>query len=340
MSNIPCKSSVTSLINNIVFVIDASGSMSSLTDAVIKVFDGQIQYLATRSTELGQETRVTIYFFDTAVECCVYDTDVLRLPSIKEKYMPSGSTALIDGVCRALYDLEKKPQLYGDTANLLFCISDGGENASKTKSAEMAQKIASMPNNWTLCCLVPDQICAFEAKKFGFPNQNVVIWDTSAAGLHKAGDSIKAATEAFMLNHAKGIKGSTNLFQVDMSNVTSATVQQKLHELDPATYDIYQVDADQAIKAFVEAKTGNPLVKGNAYYMLNKKELIQAYKKILIREQATGKVYGGNNARDLLKLPPTDIEVKPTDHNTFDIFIESTSVNRKVIAGTSVIVVK
>jgi len=340
MSNIPCKSSVTSLINNIVFVIDASGSMSSLTDAVIKVFDGQIQYLATRSTELGQETRVTIYFFDTAVECCVYDTDVLRLPSIKEKYMPSGSTALIDGVCRALYDLEKKPQLYGDTANLLFCISDGGENASKTKSAEMAQKIASMPNNWTLCCLVPDQICAFEAKKFGFPNQNVVIWDTSAAGLHKAGDSIKAATEAFMLNHAKGIKGSTNLFQVDMSNVTAATVAQTLQEIDVNTYTIYEAQADQSIKAFVEEKTGAPFVKG-ACYELCKKELIQSYKKIFIKDKSANKLYGGDNSRTLLKMPLNqDIEVKPSDFGNFLIFVESTSLNRKIISGTSVLVFK
>lgn len=341
MANIPCKCTTTSIINHICFVIDASGSMSSLTNSVIKVFEAQIQYLCTMSQQMSQDTRVTIYFFNSEVECCVSDRDVLRLPKLESKYKPSGPTSLIDGMMKALYDLEQIKDPYCDSASLLFCITDGMENASKTQATELSKKLASLPNNFTVCCLVPDQQGVFESKKLGFPSNNIQIWNTNAAGLQAAGDSIKNATEAFFNNRAAGIVGSNNLFKLDTSNLSTSTVQQNLQELAADSYQIYQVEVDGAIKAFVEEKTGAPYVKGTTNYMLNKKELIQSYKKIFIRERTTGKVYGGDNARNLLKLPLNqDIDVRPDANNMFDIFVESTSVNRKVVAGTSVLVIK
>ena len=46
-------------INHIALVLDASGSMSHLSSAVVQVADNQVQYLAARSKELDQETRAT-----------------------------------------------------------------------------------------------------------------------------------------------------------------------------------------------------------------------------------------------------------------------------------------
>jgi len=341
MANIPCKcTTTTSIINHICFVIDASGSMSSLSDSVVKVFEAQIQYLSYMSQQMSQDTRITVYFFNNDVECCVSDRDVVRMPKLDNKYKPHGGTALIDGVMKALYDLEQIKDPYCNSASLLFCITDGLENNSKTPASELSQKLATLPNNFTVCCLVPDQQGVFESKKLGFPANNIQIWNTNAAGLQAAGDSIKSATEAFFNNRAAGIVGSTNLFKLDTSNLTASTVQQTLQELAANTYQIYPVDADGAIKAFVEAKTGAPYLKGHANYLLNKKELIQSYKKIFIRERTSGKVYGGDNARNLLKLPlGQDIEVRPDANNVFDIFVESTSVNRKVVSGTSVLVI-
>lgn len=70
-----------------------------------------------------------------------------------------------------------------------------------------------------------------------------------------------------------------------------------------------------------------------------KKELVQSNKKICIRERASNKLYGGDNARRLLNLPLNqNIDVRPDTNALFDIFVESTSVNRKILAGTSVLV--
>jgi hypothetical protein len=50
-------------INHVALVLDASSSMSSHRSTVVKVADEQIKHLARRSTELDQETRVTVYAF-------------------------------------------------------------------------------------------------------------------------------------------------------------------------------------------------------------------------------------------------------------------------------------
>lgn len=57
------------LINHVVFVVDASGSMRWLSHAVKALLREQIKQLARQSEETGQETRVSIYLFDTVVEC-------------------------------------------------------------------------------------------------------------------------------------------------------------------------------------------------------------------------------------------------------------------------------
>ena len=262
----------------------------------------------------------------------------MRLPSLKDKYKPGGGTALLDGTSKALDDLEKTAQLYGDHAFLVYVITDGEENASKTKPATMSQKLASLPNSWTLAVLVPNQQGLFEAKKFGFAPNNIQIWNTDKDGILKAGDNIRAATESFLTNRQQGVRGTQNLFKIDMANVTVSAVQGTLQELDAATYKIIPALADAAIKDFVLAQTGKPLVKGSACYQLNKKETIQDYKKIFIQDRTTNKVYGGNHARDLLNLPHNaEVEVKPASYGNFNIFVESTSANRKIVAGTSVL---
>ena len=59
-----------------------------------------------------------------------------------------------------------------------------------------------------------------------------------------------------------------------------------------------------------------------------------------MREIKTGAVYGGAEAREILGLPGTDIKVKPTDFSDWDIFVQSTSNNRKLVVGTNLLYLK
>jgi len=329
------------LINHVVFVIDSSGSMYPFTDDVIMVFDGQINYLALRSKDVDQETRVSVYLFNTQIKCLVYDRDVLRLPSLSKLYDACGGTALIDGTMTAIQDLKKTPEIHADHAFLIFVITDGQENSSrKWRATDMKDTLNRLADNWTLACLVPDVTGVAEAKRFGFPAQNVQLWDVTRDGVLEVGEVIKKATETFMTGRAKGVRGTKNLFSIDTTALNKSVVKRALKELRGSEYMLLPVRSDKPIKEFVEIWTNEAYRPGSAYYLLMKPETVQHYKQICVRDKITGKVYSGIEARGLLGLPDYEVKVSPENHSGFQIFVQSSSVNRKLLKGTELIVLK
>ena len=325
-------------INHIGFVIDNSSSMYHLQKEVVRVTDNQISYLAQRSKELDQETRATLYLFDNRIQVINYDKDVLRLPSLTKHYNPNGMTALVDATLKCIEDLEKTPELYGNHAFLIYVITDGEENHSYNSYPVLSSKIQKLPNHWTVAVLVPNQRGVFEAKKFGFPAQNISIWDaTSTQGLVEAGNVIRKATDMWMENRSKGIRGSTNIFQLDVSKLNASTVMSSLRSLSPSQYKLLYVNRDSAIRPFVEEQTGSYRI-GSAYYQMTKKETIQAQKMICVLDRNTGSVFAGTEARNLLGLPNYKVDVRAADHDRYEIYVQSTSVNRKLISGTKLLV--
>lgn len=325
-------------ITHVALVIDKSSSMMNVSDTLIKVVDAQVQYLASRSTELNQETRISIYLFSDKTECLVYDIDVLRLPSIKSYYKLGGNTALIDATLLAISDLRLLPEKYGEHGFLLFSLTDGENNASNNTADHLKKTINELPDNWTVAALVPDQNGVFEAKRCGFPANNVQVWDTTKKGMEEAGKVIQRATDNYMVSRTKGIKSTKNLFNIDAAALKENTVKNLLTELNTYEYTIIPVYTASEIRKFVNSKSAIPFKIGNSYYQLTKKEVIQADKQILVRDRNTQKVYAGDNGRKLLGLPNTPIAVNPISFGKFDIFVQSNSVNRKLVPNTEIIV--
>lgn len=335
---------IDNYINHIALVLDASTSMRGLSTDVVRVADAEIQHLARRSQDLGQETRITVYTFSDVVECVVYDKDVLRLPSIAGLYRPNGMTALVDATMQSQLDLAKTAQLYGDHAFLTYVLTDGEENASRIWSGQrMRHALEFQPDNWSLACMVPDSRGVFEAKKFGFAANNVAIWDASRrGGVAEVGATIRTATETFMTNRALGIRGSKTLFTggADQVNTRNVNASQGFRPLGKDAYELLPVlgGDNLEIRPFVVHCTGQPYCAGSAYYELTKPEKIQPQKQILVRNRRSGRVYAGPDARALLQLPNHEVRVKPADNPEFQIFVQSTSVNRKLVAGTKLLV--
>lgn len=330
-------------INHIALVLDASGSMAPLANELVKVADRQIAYLAQRSKELDQETRVTVYTFNnrTQIECLFYDKDVLRLPSLKGFYHARGMTALIDATLRALSDLSKTPELYGDHGFLTYVLTDGAENDSFSQSTTLANTIAKLKENWTVATFVPNMQGKFEAKKFGFPPENIAIWDsTSSHGMAEVGEVIRQTTENYMQARAVGVRGSRNLFDLGraVGQVNVNAVKSKLVGLNFGQYRTFNVDEVIPIAEFVEAKLHRPYKTGEAYYELTKPEKVQASKAIALLERRTKILYVGAETRSLLGLPDYEVKVAPASHPDFDIFVQSTSVNRNLMPNTRVLI--
>lgn len=102
----------------------------------------------------------------------------------------------------------------------------------------------------------------------------------------------------------------------------------------PGRFQMLYVDSDCSIREFVEAN-GLLFKTGRGFYEFTKPELVQEKKEVVLRDKATGDMFSGDRARALIGLNPGErARVKPTHLTRFDVFVQSTSYNRKLIRGT------
>lgn len=326
--------------NLIVFNLDGSGSMYSIKEGVIKLFNSQIEFLVKRSQELEQETRSFVYVFASESSNAVWDVDVLRTPNIEKLYDTGGSTALIDSTLKSIEDIKKIPQIYCDFSVLHYTISDGQNNVSAWRANELAKTIKELPDNWTLAFLAPDDAAVREAQSLGF--ENIQKWDaTSIKGIEEVSKKITQATDSYMVARSTGVRGTKNLFNLNTDNLKSNVIKAKLQEMSAATYEMVPVrKSGVEIRDYLESYLKRPYVVGAAYYPLTKKETVQPDKNIIVMNKQDGKCFFGAAARQLLGLPDHEIKVKGDYNAAYSIYIQSRSYNRKLEAGTSVIVLK
>jgi hypothetical protein len=325
-------------INHFVLVADETLSMRGHASALVKVVDGFVTDLAARSKELDQETRITVYVFNSSsgVRCLIYDMDVLRTPTITGRYHPAGMTPLIDATCQAIDELGETPERHGEHSFVLFALTDGQENASRKRPHDLAGRIAALPAHWTVAAFVPDMMAVAEAKRCGFPAGNIERWDTTSAhGMTEVGERIRTVSADFMHGRTQGVRGSRSLFTVNQ--VTPQAAASALDALVPGSYVLADVPINCEIRDFVEQATGVPYAKGSAYYQLTKVETVQGYKGVAVLS-SDGRIYTGQNARQLLGLPDYELRVQPAFQPGTTIFVQSTSVNRKLIGGTKVLI--
>lgn len=343
------------IINHFILIVDESYSMSHLKATTIKVFDAFIARLAARSQAKEQETRVTVYFFNSygTERCVIYDMDVLRVPSLAGLYSPEGNTALLRTFLLAIKDLRELPQKYGDHSFAVFGFTDGQENDSarpRTYQAqakvisELSHAILTAPDNETYGLFVPDQSGVHEAKSFGFPAGNISIWNpNSAEGIEEAGRLLDDVTEAYMEGRKRGVRGYSasasaaggGLFR--MRDFSASDVTSVLAPMAPDTYVLLNVTHDGPIREFVEA-AGMTYVKGDAFYQLTKPVKVQSYKDVIVEHES--RLYTGDEARQLLGLPDYEVTVQPARKPGMTIFFQSTSVNRKLFGGTRLVVMR
>ena len=330
-------------INHIALVLDASPSMKHLVDTVIKVADDQIKFLAERSQQLDMETRVTVYSFadPDMIDCLFYDMDVLRLPSLKGLYDTKGrSTALIDAAAKSQLDLSKTATLYGDHAFLTFLLTDGEENSSIAYSGRaLRDLLAAQSDNETMAVLVPDQRSKIRCQDLGFHKSNVAVWDaTTKQGLEDAGTTIRAATDAYMTSRSQGVTTKTGVFDMSKAVVNHKTVA-ALKEITTGI-EILPVKAFTDITTFITKDHGRTFRQGKYYFPLIKPEKIGPQKNVVVRHKISKKVFGGPEVRTMLGLPDHEVRVKPGENPEYDLFVQSTSTNRNLIAGYDLLVIE
>lgn len=331
--------------NHFAIVADASYSMKDLEQKVVQVIDGEIAHLAeqARANPDQLETRISVYHFSNDVRCAIWDRDVLRVPSIRQHYRVDGDTALLDATAIAIRDLQKIPRIHGSHAFFLLVFTDGQENQSQHYRAEDIRRLLGQLADdrfWTVSILVPDRQGERYAQSLGFPAGNINIWDpNSKQGIEQVQRDLRTATQTFTEARLRGeTRVSGGVFRPNTANLTAANVAQNLEPLlEGKDYVVLTPRTSTDVRSFVEAATGKRWRKGQPHYLLSKREDVQSYKTVLVRNRRTGRVYGGPNTRSLLGLPAHDTPVAPDDHPEYDVFIASTAPNRRLVANHDLI---
>jgi hypothetical protein len=333
------------LVNHVVVKIDESSSMTHLQRAVEQVFDGLVADLAQQSRDRDQETRVTVYAFsDGGTErCIVWDCDVLRIPSIRGRYSPHGLTALVDCEVLALDDMDLISQRYGDHAFICYTISDGGENDSRNSADVLRRRFLALPGNVTAGIFVPDQRCArYAREKVGYPEGSIQIWNPNGHNaIEQVAQQIRETNSSFFTGRSQGVR-SARSGMFTPGSFSAADVKARLVPLTPGSFVTYEVACDYEIAPFTRLVHGSYPV-GRVYYELTKTVLVQDHKDAII-QGTDGKFYSGpiQETRELLGLPHMAARLNPRDLQTGGcrVFIKSTSHNRKLLAGTQVVVLR
>jgi hypothetical protein len=351
--------------NHVTLVLDRSASMreGGKDKRLPKVVDDLIRDIATTSTAMNQETRVSVVLFGATVETVIFDVDVLRLPSIAEVYLANeGSTRLLDATENALNEqLGLLTQKYGDHAFLFYVVTDGEENASRNHGAynrranarALSEKLLHLPENVTVAALVPDERGIREAEQYGFPRDNIATWDADTAqGVEDAVSTIRTATQSYMTSRASGQRGTRKLFGTIGADVDTKAVQAAdLVPLPTIAYQTFTVPVTgheddkgryYSIKDYL-TNVGGGYERGSAFYQLTKKETIQPQKELVLRRKTgpnKGEVFHGPNTRQLLGLPDYHVVIKVADNPDWDFFVQSTSYTRKLVGDTDLIVLR
>lgn len=321
------------------FVIDRSGSMQSIWSDTITALNDNIETI--RIGAKGQTALVSISHFDDSVETYLRDTDVHNLKSINgDSFRPRNSTALFDAVGQAIEELEKLPN-DSNVAFLVQVLTDGAENASTQYTADRLLKLIRQKQDsdkWTFVFLVPHggrgQIQA--AFKNEIPDGNIREWTKTTQGVQEYAKAASLGSTQYMVQRSVGIT-STQDFFLNANQVTNRQVQRRADDYS-ARVKIWHVDKETDIQPFIETRSGDTYRQGMAYYQITKKELIQPHKQLMIREKGTKTVYGGQDVRTILGVPTTgNVRVEPRNLGNWDIFVQSTSVNRKLVRGTDVV---
>jgi len=338
---------------NVVLIRDHSASMRPLVKGAMADFNLTLDGLkAAKKESVYNDIRISV------VECGVgfvaenKKVEVDKPVELVDQlitYTANGSgTPLWDAVMMGINTLNlnscKKVLPIQEDIYLVMVITDGLNNRGITSSSELSNMIRMLQatDKWTFVFRVPVGYKK-EIVRLGIPDGNIVEWEQTEVGIAKVAEKTYSGTQSFMRTVASGEATSTkSYYTTDLSNVKLADVKSELTDItfEIDVKGIWTADEDVQIRDFCEKNFGE-YVKGKAFYQLTKPELVQSNKKIILKHLKKGRYFCDSNyytTRDLLSLPiSSECKVRPGDHGDFEIYIQSTSVNRKLKKNTKVL---
>lgn len=177
-------------LTEIVCVIDKSKSMEAIEKDTIGGFN---KFIKAQKEEAGQAA-VTVVLFDTDFKYLYFGTDIQNVKRLtKKSYVPSGMTALLDAVGKAIDDVgarlsdipeEERPE------RVIFAILNGTEdNFSKEYTRQQVFdkiRLQTIVYKWQFVFLAANQDAALSAESMGIDAGFANTFTSSGAGIRES----------------------------------------------------------------------------------------------------------------------------------------------------------
>ncbi|MGJ8653050.1 MAG: vWA domain-containing protein [Opitutaceae bacterium] len=177
-------------LTEIAFILDRSGSMSSMAQEAIGGFNAFIE----KQKEEPGEANISLILFDHEYLPTCTATPVDDMPLLSDTdYVPRGMTALLDAMGRTIDDLGKRladlPESERPEDVIVVTLTDGLENSSNdythSKVAEMI-KHQREKYNWEFLFLGADLASTEQAEMLNIPRSHSVQYANVSEGIHSS----------------------------------------------------------------------------------------------------------------------------------------------------------
>lgn len=324
--------------NYVCFVNDHSGSMSHLATAAAKDFNANIEAVKNAASAEMLDTVVSV------AECSgttknpltvtISNPHVLRPVN---RWAANSSTPLWGTTQAMLRMLATLPDINKPEVSVLVMMTTDGEATDNYNLNALQTMMRPLldTGRYTFVARVPSTIRPFALEQLsmlGIAAGNIQTWDTTAEGMEASTRVTTQAMAGYFRARSAGKANSSSFFS-DASKVDITALTDVSKEI--SLYVVPDADNGIEIRPFV-LKHRMKHLKGSAFYQLTKTEpKVQHDKAILVRDRASGKFFSGADARKMIGLPVgQNARLHPGDHKNFDIFIQSNSINRKLVGGT------
>ena len=324
--------------NYILFLNDHSGSMSGLTSAAARDYNATIKAIKDAATAEMLDT--VVFVTEVGVGGAGFQHAVVASnPHVlreKTKWIASGGTPMNRALESAIEVMHRMPDIAKEDVSVLVMITSDGDFTDVASPAllELMKKLQAT-GRWTFVARLPAIYRKDKVAALNIPQDNILSWETTSKGMEAASVKTQAAVSSYFTARSAGLKSSSSFYadasKVDITSLTDISKKVSLYVVPAEANGI-------EIRDFVLTKRMEYL-KGSAFYQLTKTEAkVGHQKQILVRDRASGKVFAGAEARQMIGLPTDrNARLHPGDHKNFDLFIQSESVNRKLVGGTGLL---
>jgi len=181
---------------NVHFILDKSGSMTTVREATISGFN---EYLNKLKNDKKSDYNFSLTLFDTEKVKKYTVEPIKKIAELNEDtYIPDGMTALYDAACSTINSVRKKVKK--TEKNIVVIMTDGVENSSQEYSEKEFRSIIKGlegEKNWTFVFLGANQDAWANAGKWGFHKGNVVTYNNTKRGVEAAMDVMASSSSSF-----------------------------------------------------------------------------------------------------------------------------------------------